>query len=549
MKTAAMTLRKARPAARERELKALWGAVLLIFLLFLMIPILRLFLQSFETEAGLGLANYGAVIGQRGFLQAFGNSLAVSGTNALLTTALAFLLAYTIHYTNIGKGWKKLLGTAAVVPMLLPTITYGFAIIYSFGRQGLLTQLFGRQLFDIYGFWGLLLGYMIYTFPISFLLISDAMGYTDKKFLVVSRVMGDSPLRTFTGTVLRPLLGTLASSFVQCFFLSFTDYGIPASLSGSYEVIATVLYNEMLGSIPDFAQGAVVAVLMLGPSVISIAFLTWLERYNIRYNQTSEIENRKSPIRDLFCGISSTAVILGLLSVFAVIFLVPFIKEWPYRMEFTLEHVTGVFENPQLISVYRNSLLVAFLTAFFGALLVYGAALVTARSQLPAAMKSVIESISLVTNTIPGMVIGIAFLLIFSGTPLQNTFFLIIICNIVHYFSTPFLMMKGSLSKMNASWETTAQLMGDTWLRTIIRIVTPNAFRTLAEVFRYYFVNAMVTVSAVIFIAGARTMVITTKIKELQYYTRFNEVFVLSILILLTNLAARGIFALLLKKR
>ena len=54
--------------------------------------------------------------------------------------------------------------------------------------------------------------------------------------------------------------------------------------------------------------------------------------------------------------------------------------------------------------------------------------------------------------------------------------------------------------------------------------------------------NSRVTVSAVIFIAGARTMVITTKIKELQYYTKFNEVFVLSLLILAVNLAAKGLF-------
>ena len=59
--------------------------------------------------------------------------------------------------------------------------------------------------------------------------------------------------------------------------------------------------------------------------------------------------------------------------------------------------------------------------------------------------------------------------------------------------------------------------MGDTWLKTIVRVVTPNACSTLLEIFGYYFVNAMVTVSAVIFLAGARTMVLTTKIKELQY--------------------------------
>ena len=106
---------------------------------------------------------------------------------------------------------------------------------------------------------------------------------------------------------------------------------------------------------------------------------------------------------------------------------------------------------------------------------------------------------------------------------------------------TPYLMMKSSLAKMNASWETTALLMGDSWLKTIVRVVTPNAVSTLLEVFSYYFVNAMVTVSAVIFIAGARTMVITTKIKELQYYTKFNEIFVLSILIMVTNLGAKAL--------
>ena len=88
-------------------------------------------------------------------------------------------------------------------------------------------------------------------------------------------------------------------------------------------------------------------------------------------------------------------------------------------------------------------------------------------------------------------------------------------------------------------------LMGDNWIKTIFRVVTPNAASTLIEVFGYYFVNAMVTISAVIFIAGARTMVLTTKIKELQYYNKFNEVFVLSLLILATNLTAKLVIGLL----
>lgn len=59
----------------------------------------------------------------------------------------------------------------------------------------------------------------------------------------------------------------------------------------------------------------------------------------------------------------------------------------------------------------------------------------------------------------------------------------------------------------------------------------------------------MVTISAVIFIAGAQTMVITAKIKELQYFGKFNEIFVLSMLILATNLIVKGLLTVLAKKK
>ena len=527
---------------KNKEIKLLYGVLLVIFTIFLILPVFQLLLKSFLGEGGLTLASYRSVFLSRGFGRALGNSFLVAAVSALVTTVLAFFLAYTINYTNIPSWMKAVIRGAALLPMLLPTITYGFAIIYSFGRQGLLTRLFRRQLFDIYGFHGLLTGYVIYTLPIAFMLIHNTMGYIDKKFMVVSRIMGDNGVSTFMMTIVRPLLGTLAASFIQAFFLCFTDFGIPASVGGKYEVIAAVLYDQMLGSIPDFSRGAVVAMVMLVPSAVSIAVLQFLEKYNVRYNKVSAIEIRRNRVRDVGCGAVSTGIILCVLSVFAVIFVVPFVSEWPYDIRFTLEHVGSVFADDALSGVFRNSLIVAFFTAVAGTLVAYGGALVTARSSVSRKLKNGIEGIALVTNTIPGMVIGIAFLFSFSGTLVQNTFFLLIVCNVVHFFSTPYLMMKSSLAKMNASWETTAMLMGDSWIKTIIRVVTPNAVSTILEVFSYYFINAMVTVSAVIFIAGARTMVMTTKIKELQYFNKFNEIFVLSLLILIINLLARGLF-------
>lgn len=529
---------------KNREIKVIFILLSVFFLAFLALPMIMVLGRSFtrDAQAGITFSNYVEVLTGKGFLCALWNSLLISVCSALITTVLAFVLAYTIHYTNLGQRYKKLIEKAAVLPMLLPTITYGFAIIYSFGNEGLLTKLFGRKLFDIYGFNGLLLGYVIYTLPISFMLIHNAMGYIDQRFMIVSRLMGDSLLQTFRMTILTPLMGTLAASFIQTFFLCFTDFGIPASVGGQFEVIASVLYTEMLGSVPDFGNGAVVALVMIIPSVVSITVLHILEKYNVRYSKISPIELKKGRKRDAAFAVLSAVILICVFSVFAVMFVVPFVDEWPYRIAFTTEHVRAVFKDNTLFGVYTNSLMVAVITALAGTLLSYGAALVTARSTVGTKLKSVIESIALVTNTIPGMVIGLAYLFAFTGTSLQNTFAILIVCNIVHFFSTPYLMMKNSLSKMNASWETTAMLMGDSWIKTIVRVVTPNAMSTLLEVFSYYFVNAMVTVSAVIFLAGARTMVITTKIKELQYFNKYNEIFVLSLLILITNLTGREIF-------
>lgn len=536
-------MRKKHGIPRNVELWLIFAAIGILFLAFLLLPMLRLLVKSVWSGTSLTLWYYTSVLTGKGFGKAFINSFTVSAASAVTAVLIAFVLAYAIHYTNLPKWGKSLIHAFATLPMFLPTITYGFAIIYSFGKQGLITRLLGKQLFDIYGFTGLMVGYVIYTVPVAFLLIHNTMSFVDKKTLIVSKSMGDNTLSTFWIAILRPLLGTLAGAFIQAFFLCFTDFGIPASVGGKYDVIATTLYNEMLGGIPDFSRGAVVSIVMLLPSIVSIFLMRYLERYNIRYNLISDADLRRNTVRDAVWGASSTIFSIMILAVFAVIFVVPMVQNWPYQTEFTLQHFRDVFLDSGLRTVYEHSIMMAFFTAFFGTLVAYGAALITARSTLPKGCKRIIDSIALVTNTIPGMVLGLAFLFSFSGTSLQNTFVLMILCNIVHYFSTPYLMMKNSLSKMNAGWETTAMLMGDSWVKTILRVVTPNAIASLIDVFCYYFINAMVSVSALVFIAGARTMVLTTQIKQLQYVNKYNEVFVLSLLILFTNLLAKAIFS------
>ena len=524
--------------------KAIWLFVAVLFVMFMFVPLVKLLALSLNVGDALGLENYTSILSSDGFLQTMKNSFFVATMSALSATFLGFILAYTVHWSNLPKGFKQFIKLAALFPMLLPTVTYGFAIIYTFGKQGLLTQILGFQLFeDIYGFYGMWLGYTIYTLPIAFLLLNNTFQYLDKKFVVVSELMGDSPYRQFDMTVVRPLIGTFAAAMIQCFFLAFTDFGIPASIGGQYSVIATELYTQILGASPSFEKGAVVALLMLGPSILSIAILWYVARFNVRYDSVEMIDLPTSKIKDRVLAVLSSVILASLLLVFAVIFIIPWIKSWPYQMVFTTEIVSEALESANLMRVYKNSLLVAVLTAVFGTLITYFSALLYERSSLFKLGKFSIESSALVTNTVPGMVVGIAYLMVFSGSAVANTIFIIVISNIIHYFATPYLMSKNALSKMNLGWETTAGLLGDSWFASLRRIVVPNSFFTLIEVASFYFISAMVTISAVIFISGAKTMVLTTKIVELQHFARFDEIFILSLMILLTNIGALMLFA------
>lgn len=527
----------------QKELKVLYILITLTLAAILLYPLGCVLFQSVLTkEGGIGLANYTSLLSQSSFWTALANSFTVSGISAAIATLMAFFCAYGLHFTRIRPGVKKVIQIIVLLPLFLPSITYGFAVIYSFGRLGLISQLIAPPPFSIYGFWGLLIADVIYTLPPAFLILYNAFFYVDRNFITVSKLMGDGPWQTFYMTAIRPVVGSLLSAFILSFFLSFTDFGIPVSIAGEYEVIATQLYTTMMGAIPNFGEGAVIAMAMLVPSVASVVMLRWVDRFNFRYNKISKAEVSTNAFRDALYLLYYVLISLALLSVFVVMFVVPFVKQWPYQPYFTLDVITRIVSDSSIWQVYEHSIGVALVSAAVGTIFCYAAALVKARSQLPSWCQTTMDSFAMVTNTVPGMVLGIGFLFAMSGTPLANTFTILVLANLVHFFTTPYMMATSALSKMNAGWETTGALMGDSWIKTVSRVIVPNSLPTLLQMFQYFFVSAMVTISAVVFLTGARTMLLTTKIKELQYFEKFEEIFVLSLLVFLTNVAAKLIF-------
>ncbi|MED4697900.1 ABC transporter permease subunit [Lysinibacillus capsici] len=521
----------------NKVMKLIFLPILLFFLFFLIVPLLYMLWQSFKIGNVVTTQNYIEALRNMEIREAFTNSFKVSFVASVITTILAFWLAYAVHFTTMHRHTKKLVQIGITLPMLLPTITYGFVLIYTFGNQGILTKLVGQPLFTIYGYNGLVIGYVLYTLPVAFILMQNSMQYIDKRFLLVSILMHDQPMRRFYHTVYRPMLGTIGGAFILTFVLSFTDFGIPASVGGNYRVIATELYQAMLGSIVHFERGAVISVLMLVPAVLGVVMLTILERFNFQYKQVGQSELVKHRLRDALFTIYSILCVTAVCIIFSTMFIVPFTKGYPYDFSFTLEHVQNVLAEKDLTKVYMNSLIVAVLTAIFGVGITFMSALLNTRTPLKG--RKSLDVTSMMTNTVPGMVLGLSYLFFFNGSSVKGTFLIIIACNIVHFFTTPYLMAKNSLQKMDPTWEVTAELLKDSWLKTVIRIILPNIRPTIYQMFSYYFLNAMVTVSGVIFLVSTKTMLVSTRIKELQHFAKYTDIFVLSIFILCTNLIVK----------
>lgn len=521
----------------NKIMKLIFLPILLFFLFFLIVPLLYMFWQSFKIGNVVTTQNYIEALRNIEIREAFTNSFKVSFVASVITTILAFWLAYAVHFTTMHRHTKKLVQIGITLPMLLPTITYGFVLIYTFGNQGILTKLVGQPLFTIYGYNGLVIGYVLYTLPVAFILMQNSMQYIDKRFLLVSILMHDQPMRRFYHTVYRPMVGTIGGAFILTFVLSFTDFGIPASVGGNYRVIATELYQAMLGSIVHFERGAVISVLMLVPAVLGVVMLTILERFNFQYKQVGQSELVKHRLRDALFTIYSILCVTAVCIIFSTMFIVPFTKGYPYDFSFTLEHVQNVLAEKDLTKVYINSLIVAVLTAILGVGITFMSALLNTRTPLKG--RKSLDVTSMMTNTVPGMVLGLSYLFFFNGSSLKGTFLIIIACNIVHFFTTPYLMAKNSLQKMDPTWEVTAELLKDSWLKTVIRIILPNIRPTIYQMFSYYFLNAMVTVSGVIFLVSTKTMLVSTRIKELQHFAKYTDIFVLSIFILCTNLIVK----------
>ncbi len=513
---------------------------LLAVFVFALLPLLSLVFHI--TGADLSF-----VLHDPNFFKAVKNSLLYSLIASALTVLFALLAAYLLNRSSFR--YKDVFAALLTLGMLVPTLSIGLGVRTLFGKRGLLDLLFGLSI-EITGMPGLVLGSVVAAFPAAFLLLYDALRYEDKRPYDAASIMGISHGSAFLRLTLPYLRLALISAFFASFALIFSDYGVPMEVAGRIKTLPMYLYEQVLSTY-NYGRGSIAGLLLLLPALLSFLF-------DLIFKADRGTE--KSP-RLLQRGRGfhiTAAIILSLLSL--LLFLpqlsfisLSFFERYPTDLSFSLKHFAEIFSGGYgtgagIASYIVNSLLMALLTAVIGTAFAYLLGLMSARKEGP--LGRVLHLFAVSSLAIPGLVLGIGYIFLFKGTAgfFYGTVAILVCVNVFHFLGSPYLLARNCLEKIDRDYEVTGLSLGIGRGRILQKVLIPLSLSTLLEMFSYYFINAMITISAVSFLFSFGNMPLAVLINTYEKAGNYEMQAVISVVILAINLPIKLLLSLLRRK-
>ena len=507
--------------------------LVLIFLCFsVLLPLFTLFFHIDGEDIS-------KVIHSPQFAPMLINSLITTTLATIFSVSLAFALAWFMNRTNLR--YRSIFTVLFTLPMLIPSISHGMGLVLLFGDNGLISNLLHMK-FYLYGYNGIILGSILYSFPVAFLMLCDTFQYEDYTTYEAATVLGLSKKQQFLTITLPNVKGPLISVIFSVFTMIFTDYGVPLVVGGKSMTLPVYMYREVIGLL-DFSKGAIIGILLLIPAFI--AFIIDFKNDNKGNSSTvtrSDVitPNRK---RDRIAYIICIATVVFISLPIITFAILSFVKQYPTDMSFSLDNVVQAFDLG--VRMYlKNALAIALLTSILGVCLTYFTAFITARSH-HSFSNMALHLISMISLAIPGVVLGLSYVLFYKGSLLYGGLSILVLVNITHFFANPYLLAYNSLQQFHSNLEDISATMGISKLRMLKDVYIPCTQATIIEMFSYIFVNCMVTISAVSFLANFRNMPLSLLIPQFDSQSLIEATAFISIVILSVNLVMKLIIYLL----
>lgn len=505
--------------------------VFIFLLFFVFYPLVQMLVQ-------VDWADFNEIINSLAFKEALNNSLIVTSISTLISIILAYILAFTINRTPIKH--RAVLQMLITVPMLIPSISHGLGLINLFGNNGIISKMFD---FNIIGPTGIIIGSVLYSFPVAFLMFCDGFNYVDNNLYNTAKVLGLNKWQTFKKVTLCYMKKPLISAVFAVFTMIFTDYGVPLAVGGKFLTLPVYLYKEVIGLL-NFSSGTIIGLFLLIPAFISFMFDYLSKDFsNGNYNKEFNFENNKK--RDMVLTIFVYLIIGMIFLIIGSFIYFAFIDNPRLNPVFSLKHFEYVLNN-NILKFIINSLLISIFTAIIGTIITYFTAYSTAR--INNKVSKIIHLLAISSLAIPGIVLGLSYTISFSGTFIYNTFIILIIVNIIHFMASPYLMAYNALKKVDPNYEVVAKTYNISSFKIIKDVIIPCTKKTIREMICYFFVNSMITISAVAFLFNTRTMPLSLLINTYEGNMLLGEAAIISLIILFFNIIAKSVVYLINRK-
>lgn len=527
--------------------------VLMLWLLlgvFVVYPLCRLFAMTFWVDGQFTFENLMPFIDNWYDRRSAVNSIVLGCCVGLAGTALGFVFAFVTTRMNLPTWLKLAVSAITILPLISPPFTSSIALTLLLGPNGMVLQLLGLDNFNFYGFWGTFISETLTFFPVAFMTISTILARIDPNLEDAAYSLGASSSSVFR-TVTLPLAAPgIANAFLLVFSCSLADFATPQVLGGhSFPVLPTQAYLQITGMY-DFKGGAALSFMLLIPALVVYAIQNyWVGKKS--YVTVSGKAGGRSSIKGPGTLISAVmalvvvAVIAFIIAIYTVILVGSLVKVWGVNNTITLDNYTYVLTFG--IEAIKDTLIIACIATPLGGLLAVLVGYVTARLKVRG--RKTLETISLLNYTLPGTVVGIAYIIAFNDKPLilTGTLAILVAAYLFRYSSAGIRNVIAALTQIDPSIEEASRSLGAGSARTFVSITIPLVLPAVLSGMKYLFIHSMTAISATIFLVSVNWTLITTRILECMTELQFAQACAFSVILILLVFAASATMTLLAK--
>lgn len=481
-------------------------AIILFAGVFVIFPVLKVIFFP-------GLSDYAALFTKARWARAVINSLQMTLLSTLSCTAVAVLFAYVILRLDVPcKGLFKLV---TLLPIVSPPFIVALSYILLFGVQGIITRhLLGLRV-DIYGRLGLWIVQTVTFFPYAYAVVTGVMKAISTNLEYAAYNMGATRRQVFRD-VFWPLLrpGVAGGALVAAINV-LTDFGNPQMIGGDLALLPTEAYMQISGWY-DMKTASVLAVALLVPAVaIFIANRFWVGRRSYVTITGKEISLHTypipKPVKWLLFGIT-LLISLFILLVYGTLFYGSFTQAWGYNWSFTLKNYQYVLQKGGQI---WNSIRFAFLSSLGASFLAMVLAYIVQKKKV--GINKFLDFLAILPGAIPGMFLGIGFVLAFNARPLKLTGTAAIMVLALMFWNLPtcYSSAVAGLQQISNSVEDAALNLGANSFRSFRDVIIPLLKGPFLSGFVLAFLRSVTCLSVVIFLYAPSTTVGTVSVMVL----------------------------------